>query len=251
MKILHDAQMGGSIYILGLDKTVPKVPPAKFSVFMRAFVCMDREQSPVLFIDAIECGYDFFRDLKHWRGYDEHMEKIVNPSRIHLPYFALAAAMYMAEKLEIGRVIPRDFELGQLARTIGVPERRVFGKDQGHWKIGLHSRKKNSGVYTHSLYRGKTNGTGHQVRLPVMQRYPYKGESDLAMQLEFRAWEIKEQNRGRRKLFPRTERRLRALESLYDVFSNNHLTTEATKDRVKSVIADCYKSIGRSSPITT
>ena len=216
-KILHDAQMGGTIYLTGNDTKNPKVQyknggstgfrtPA-YSFLQRSFVCVDRKSQPFLFMDNIEGGAPYFKRLDHWRGMDESLENQIYPNRIHEAFFGLAAAMHMASQLGLSYIVPRDYELIELARLLGVRERRVFLKDS-EWKIGLKSESTYNGVYTHSLYRGIGNHDGHQLRHPVMDIFPYSDQEHMFTEIKRLEAEIVTENWDRRTKARSEERRV-------------------------------------------
>lgn len=255
MKIVHDTEMGGTLYVLGkpkedgLSEAVQQIRidnAALYSFMQRSFICVNKENELVMFMDNMEGGFPFFKDLDHWRGYGEDgrlSSDAVN--RIHEVYCAVAAIMYLAERLGIRYVIPRDFELVQLSRQLGLPERKVFSKEQGHWKIGLHSQKRYTGVYVHSLYRGNKNRDGHQLRHPVLDMFPYTAPQEMLDQLRDISIYIIGSNENRRILFPKTKERIATLRALNNLIQDHPLTTPYARTKAQEIVTDIqekYKS---------
>jgi len=215
-KIIDDVMMGGSLYISGTDQRFQRQAQTEISYLMRAFTCVTKEGDLALFLDSIEMGDPEFRYLNHWRGEKDTELSIDIDNRIHQVYSAIGAAMYLADFLDISDVIPRDFELTELATNLGVPSKRVFNKidfeEPTYWKIGLHSRKSKTGVYTHSLYRGVENGKGNQLRHQVLERFAYGSSQLMIDRIKGLSNEIIATNKGRnRNLSPRTSYKIDAL----------------------------------------
>jgi len=253
-KILHDAQMGGTVYIAGDDLKNPKVAyqntgsttlrtPA-YSFLQRSFVCIDRKSQPFLFMDNVEGGCPYFRRLDHWRGMDEDSQNQVYPNRIQEAFFGLAAAMNMASQLGLAYVVPRDFELVELARLLGVRERRVFLKDS-EWKIGLKSETPYTGVYTHSLYRGNGNHDGHQLRHPIMDIFPYSDPEQMIAQIKRLEAEIVTENWDRRtKATPKTFERLKMMSALNDIIQAYPLMPKYIQDSSLTATTNALRVVG-------
>jgi hypothetical protein len=242
MKIVHDSQMGGTIYIVGKDLKNPKVEysdsgsvgntSSAYSFLQRSFVCIDKGSKRFLFMDNIEGGCPYFGSLQHWRGWDDKMETRPYRDRVKEVFFAMASAMHMASVLGLDYIVPRDFELVEMARLLGIREKRVFEKGN-HWKVGLHSEKAYTGVYTHSLYRGTSNNQGHQVRHPVMQLFPFKSPDEMMGEMNRIEAQIVTENWDRKtKMTSKTFERLNMMSALNDVIqayplSPQHITEQS------------------------
>ncbi len=158
-KLLHDAQLGGSIHIIGRHEQTNNRP---YSFRERLFTCVSYKNELVLFMDCIEGGPEYFNCLDHWRGMDEYCTRKISYSRIDEQFYGIAAAIYVAKQLNINYIIPRDYELKELATILGMPEKRIFLKGVDR-KKGINSKRKKTGVYTHTLYRGtKQNNSGRE-----------------------------------------------------------------------------------------
>ncbi len=243
IKIVHDAQMGGSIYAIGSplrtepDKHIRALPGFPlYSFLQRSFVCLNKDHEPVLFMDNIEGGHPYFNNLNHWRGFYEHNKEQCPPNRMYKVFFALGAAIYIAGQLGIKQIVPRDFELVELTKLLGIGEKSVFSKDQGHWKIGLHSEKIKTGVYVHSLYRGGAkNRMGHQIRHPVLERPPYDTPQDFLDQQRDLSHIIKGSNEGRKsKRAPKTNERMNTLEALSKIVQGHPMSSTYLRNAAKS-----------------
>ena len=255
--MLHDAQMGGSIYVVGENMLKPQsntyveglIGTPKYSFMCRMFTCVSENKEPVLFMDALESGNPAFNSLNHWRGYDENERFIINPNRINEVYYAVAAAMYVADALDINTVVPRDFELVELSRNLGLTEKRIFSRDQDFLKIGLHSKKKNSGVYTHSLYRkeGK-NFDGHQLRFSTLPRFAYDTAGKMIDELEKLSSVIISSNDGRRKMVSRTLERFDAVLALNNLVQEFALTTDNRKAYAAEIVSRTSEVVKRYIP---
>ena len=243
-KLIHDAAMGGSIYLMGKDNQIPYINNVNYSFLMRSFICVKENGHPTIFIDSIEGGEPYFSKLDHWRGFDEEDIKS-SQNRIHQIYLALGAVRYMADVLDIGTIIPRDFELTELSRNFGVGEKKVFSKEQEHWKIGLHSEKRNSGVYTHTLYRAnEKNYEGTQVKFNVLENFTYKNSSDMLKRLRMLGENIINANSSRtRSIAPRTYQKIDALNSMYELIENYPLTTEQRRNDAREMMKSVYASL--------
>lgn len=246
-KIIHDSQMGGSIYLVGQDYLLPPRGNASYSFLQRSFICLDKDNKPLLFMDSIEGGEPHFGNIDHWRGFDEKKEKKIQESFIHHLYLALGGAMYVAELLDIETIIPRDFELVDFSRIIGLREKKVFAKEQIPWKIGVRSEKRRTGVYTHSLYRANThNFDGTQVRHPVLPRPTYRTPADIQAGLERSASEVISLNKTRQKYPLRgTEQRVEAISLLYEIIENHPLCSEQRKKEARNTVLTVYSDMKR------
>ncbi len=246
MKIVHDAKMAGSIYLAGKDKTIPFLPPVNYSFLQRAFLCVDKDGGPVIFIDSIEGGDAAYKKLDHWRGAHED-EYRTFANRLHHVYLAVAAAMYMADELDINIIVPRDYELVELSQNLGLRERRIFDKEQKYRKAGLHSSKKFSGVYTHSLYRGtEINHSGNQLRHRALETSPFRKTSEMVARLEDIGLKIIEMNRERtRKIYPRTDQRLDAMNAMHALIENYPLTPQHRIEEARRLVNEVYLAVAR------
>lgn len=242
-KIFHDMQMGGSIYVMGKPWDVgqyatfvsadgSKFSNSPYSFLQRSFICMNHKSEPIIFMDSIEGGYPYFNHLDDWRGISNTNDIITNKdNKIHEVYFAIGSIMHIAEKLDIKNIILRDSELTELGRILGVGEITVFSKEQDHWKIGLHSEKSKTGVYTHSLYRGKNkNGEGQQLRHLVLEVFPYKNPDRMLSELADQSRYITESNSGRRNPVPKTNERMDTLKALNTIISEHPLATPYVRE---------------------
>ena len=252
-KVVHDAQMGGTIYVTGTskDKAAQIAIQAQgplYSFLQRSFICVDKNSNPVLFMDNVEGGIPYFKKLGHWRGLNEALKQQERPNKIHEVYLAMAVAMYMAKQLGIEVIIPRDFELIELSRLLGMREKSIFSYEQGHWKIGLHSKRKNKGVYTHSLYRGTAkNHQGHQLRHLYFSPFPFENPQDMLDEIKRFQQEIMEANFGRRsRLVQGTYEKLNILTSLNDIVQAYPLTPQYIKEDANTL---AQSVLGTLSPL--
>lgn len=239
MKIIHDSMMGSLFYLMindstftqesftvedfiGEEKTKSKsietyVPD--FAAMHKGLICRDKNGKPVYFMDSIEGGGAYMHSLDHWRGKDEQKEW-TKPQRIQHVYLNMAMAMYMAHKLNIDTIIPRDFELVELNKMHGLKQKMIFDREEPHWKAGLHSRRNHTGIYTHMLFRGKDRRDGHQVRHYVLQPhiFPYRNSAEIKEQLDSIAGEITSSNATRTQtIAPGSREKLQKFDALYQI----------------------------------
>ena len=246
-KLLHDAQLGGTVYTVGkdlinklsnyIDSGATGDKQSAYSFLQRSFICVDKDLELVLFMDNVEGGVPYFKSLEHWRGFNEKETERMYPNRIHEIYIALGAAMYLAERLGIPYVVPRDFELVELARFLGMGEKSVFSEKQGHVKIGFHSETPKTGVYTHSLYRNKVkNHTGIQIRQVYLESFPFLSPEAMFDELGNLDSDINASNLHRRKkATPKTYEKLNTLQALNDIIQNHPYTPEYIKEESKNI----------------
>ena len=236
-KIFHDAQMGGSFYIMGEDKGVSRVSGAQYSFYQRSFLCKDKAGENVLLIDNIECGEPYFRTLNHWRGHDEMGNYTPSQNRIHHLHLSLASTMSIASSLGVKTIVPRDFELVELSRSLGLGEKTIFSKDQGHWKVGLHSERSHTGVYTHSLYRGSVrNGEGHQVRHPILTLPDFNNPHELLQRMTKLSADVLVSNYGRNKIAPRTREKVNTLLAYNALVQHYPLSTRSVQEQANHIM---------------
>jgi len=243
-KTIHDAQMGGTVYLVGKDHRIPFIGGSNYSFLQRSFMTVNKEGEPLLFMDNIEGGEPFFKTLDHWRGFDEDGKEQVNPNKIGQVYLAVAALMYMAERLDISQIVPRDFELVELSKNLGLRERRIFSKSQDYWKIGLHSKTKYKGVYVHSLYRGThKNRQGHQENHRVLNIFAYRNAGDMYTRLGELGEIIINSNAERRRILHGTQQRMLTLEALNDIIQHYYFTPERLRIDAADYVAYVKRTI--------
>jgi|GEM_PF-2123989 len=243
-KIIQDAEMSGSVYIAGIDELAPPLTPVKYSFFERAFVCIEKEnQEPILFIDSLEGGEDYYKKLDHWRGMNEEGQ-FTGKNRIHHVYLALAASMYVAEQLGMRYVVPRDFELVDFARSHGMRTRTIFDKEQkDHWKIGIRSSKSRTGIYTHSLYRAEENNKGHQLDHRILAITPYQTPQNMISRLDSLFEKTTESKISLRR--SRNAHTLgRAILALHQLITNYQETPASRKEYATERAKEFYEAIG-------
>lgn len=251
MKTLHDAQMGGALYVIEKGESGPLLG-VPFTLYQRSFVCVNARGEPVLFMDAIQHkeGPDVAR-LNNWRGYDKEGNQ-VRESSIHQLYAGVAAAVYLAEKLDIRYVVLRDTPLAELARELAIPEKKVFSPETLPWKVGLHSLQRNTGVHVNLLYgSGKDRRQGTQVRYQTLELFPYSTTTAMIQKLEALVGEIVESNRERKSRAPKTAERLQAATALYNLIDEFPLTPSARKQQAYKLLTNGYRAANESwMPIT-
>ncbi|MDO8642041.1 MAG: hypothetical protein Q7R76_00415 [Candidatus Woesearchaeota archaeon] len=249
MKALHDAQMGGSLFVIEKEKQRDAMP---FTLYQRSFICINQNGEPVLFMDGIQHqeGPDVSR-LNHWRGYDKNSGEKVRESSIHEVYASVASALYLAQKLDIRYIVLRDTPLVDFARENGIPERKVFSEDDMPWKIGLHSLEQKTGVHTNLLYgSGKDRRTGVQLRCQTLEQFPYQNPAEMFQKLEALAAEVISTNRDRKKRAPKTTERLQAAAALYNLIVDFPLTPSTRRQQAYEALKASYGAVHEMLSIT-
>jgi len=251
-KLYHDTLMGGTVYFVGKYGIPHRDNLAnKFSFMQRSFICVNHNDQPVYFMDNVESGDYSFKKLDQWRRW--------NPNRIEDVFYSIAGAMYLADELDINRIAPRDFELSELARMLGVREKKVFDKEpvkngvkkRSEWKIGLDSKRKHSGVYSHSLYRGRKNYGGQQIRFQVIRPFPFKDTGKIYDELSRWHRIIMESNRDRRKLYPKSSERANVMNTLYRILKSHPQTPPYRLEEASNKIKEAYGKVFKTQPPIT
>lgn len=161
----HDSLLGGSVIITveSTGRSVIRDPtPQRLTQKDRRdhsiltvgkfFVCVDRDQNPVLAADHYSFGDYHSRNLNNW----------LEQGKIDLFAFGPTALLYLAEMLKIKRAVYCDLEMAEFAKQCGVPRKQVFrqllskqGPKYDDRKAGVVAVVDNSkGVWhhTHSIY---------------------------------------------------------------------------------------------------
>jgi len=256
-KLFHDTIMGGTVYFVGKYNDILRNNLAnKFSFMQRSFICVNHNDQPVYFMDNVESGDYSFKRLEQWRHMKIPDHEDVN--RIEDVFYSIAGAMYLADELDINRIAPRDFELSELARMLGVREKKVFDKEpvkkgdkkRSEWKIGLDSKRKNTGVYSHSLYRGTKNYSGQQTRFQVIRPFAFKDTGKIYDELS--RWHniIISSNQGRRKLYPKSSERANVLLTLFRILENHPHTPVYRLEEARQKLKEAYGRVYKTHPPT-
>ena len=254
-KLQHDSQMGGSLLVAGKEK-VGKRAKARYTHYQRGFVCVRETGEPIILVDALQhhLGPDF-RTLKLWRGGTFRpgtTEELIDENRMYEMYASVGAMMYLARKLDIRYIAMRDQPVNEFARALGMPERAIFKKSQDHWKIGLHSEKKWTGVHTNAIYRSGTGGPDgkKQLRYRTIEMFPFGNTSEMFTELERRAKDIIESNRGKARKAHRTSEKLEALTALYIIIQDFPLTSADARHRAYGIMQQAYRTLKQDVPTT-
>ena len=109
------------------------------------------------------------------------------------------------------------------------------------------SSKKFSGVYTHSLYRGtEINHSGNQLRHRALETSPFRKTSEMVARLEDIGLKIIEMNRERtRKIYPRTDQRLDAMNAMHALIENYPLTPQHRIEEARRLVNEVYLAVAR------